>query len=42
MVQMGMLVVMGAAAVINPPPDGPSLFPLTLFYVKINNKIKTI
>lgn len=42
MVQMGMLVGMGAAAVINLPPDGLSLFPLTLFYVRINSKIETI
>lgn len=42
MVQMGMLLVVVATAVVNPCPDGPSLFPLTLFYVKINNKIETI
>lgn len=38
----GGLVVGLAASIINLPPAGPSLFPLTLFHLKINNKIETI
>lgn len=43
MVLMVLLVVVAVAAtIIDLPPDGPSSFPLTSFYVKINDKIETI
>ena len=38
----GGLVVGLAASIINLPPVGPSSFPLTLFHLKINNKMETI